>query len=80
MPNPQSPVLKSKPVNSWSLYALIVIPMCIAAVIGMTRVDLSSPLGVSAMIQFSVRLAVPWLFMAFAASSLAVVFPGSFSR
>ena len=80
MPNPQSPVLKSKLVNSWSLYALIVIPMCIAAVIGMTRVDLSSPLGVSAMIQFSVRLAVPWLFIAFAASSLAAVFPGSFSR
>jgi len=80
MPNPQSPILKSKLVNSWSLLALIVMPMCIAAAIAMTRVDLSSPLGISAMIQFSVRLAVPWLFIAFAASSLAVIFPGSFSR
>ena len=32
------------------------------------------------MIQFSVRSSVPWLYLAFAASSLAVVFPGSFSR
>ena len=75
-----TPVLKSKALNSWGLFALIVFPMCIAAVIAMTRVDLSSPLGVSSMIQFSVRLAVPWLFIAFAASSLVVVFPGSFSR
>jgi len=58
IPNPQSPILKSKLVNSWSLFALIVMPMCIAAAIAMTRVDLSSPLGISAMIQFSVRLAV----------------------
>ena len=32
------------------------------------------------MIQFSVRLGVPWLYIAFAASSFAIVFPGSFSR
>ena len=80
VPNTQLPILKSKLLNSWSLFALIVIPMSIAAALAMTRVDLSSPLGVSAMIQFTVRLAVPWLFIAFAASSLVVVFPGSFSR
>jgi hypothetical protein len=75
-----SPVLKSKVLNNWGLFALIVIPMCIAAATAMTRVDLSTAPGVSAMIQFSVRLAVPWLYIAFAASSLAVVFPGPFSR
>lgn len=32
------------------------------------------------MIQLSVRCAVPWLYLAFAASSLQVVFPGTFSR
>lgn len=80
MPNPQSSFLKSKILNSWSLFALIVIPMCIAVAAAMTKVDLASPLGVSSMIQFSVRLAVPWLFIAFAASSLTIVFPGSFSR
>lgn len=32
------------------------------------------------MIQLSVRLSVPWLFIAFVASSLHVVFPSTFSR
>jgi len=80
MTTTQTPILNNKLLNSWGLFGSIVIPMCIAAAVAMTRVDLSSPWGVSAMIQFSVRLAVPWLFIAFAASSLAVVFPGSFTR
>jgi hypothetical protein len=44
------------------------------------RVDLTTAEGVSSMIQLSVRCAVPWLFLAFSASSLQVVLPGSFSR
>jgi len=46
----------------------------------MIRVDLSGTAGVSSMIQLSVRCAVPLLYLAFAASSLQVVLPGSFSR
>ena len=80
MTTTQTPILNNKLLNSWSLFAIIVIPMCIAAAVAMTRVELSTAPGVSAMIQFSVRLAVPWLFIAFAASSLAVVFPGSLTR
>ena len=80
MPTRRLPLLDNKRLNRWWLFSLIVVPMCIAALIEMTRIDLSSPLGVSSMIQFSVRLAVPWLFIAFATSSLAVVFPGSFTR
>lgn len=80
MPTRRSPILNSMHLNSWWLFSIIVVPMCIAAVVAMTRVDLSSPLGVSSMIQFSVRLAVPWLFIAFAVSSLFVIFPGSFTR
>jgi len=45
----------------------------------MLRVDLSKAAAVSSMIQLSVRCAVPWLYLAFAASSLQVVFPGSIS-
>ena len=66
--------------NGWRLFVFIVIPICIAVLIAMTRVDLSTPWGISAMIQLSVRLAVPWLFLAFAASSLVTVLPSSFSR
>jgi hypothetical protein len=73
-------LLKSKVVNGWNLFWLITAPISIAIVLTMTRVDLSSAKGVSAMIQLSVRCAVPWLFLAFAASSLQVVFPGTFSR
>ncbi len=80
MPAQRSSILKSKLLNSRGLFALVVIPICIAVILAMTTVDLASPLGVSAMITLSVRLAVPWLFLAFAASSLVVVFPGSFSR
>ena len=80
MPTRRSLILNSKLLNNWWLFSIIVVPMGIAAVIAMTRVDLSSPLGVSSMIQFSVRLAVPWLFIAFAITSLVVIFPGVFTR
>jgi hypothetical protein len=72
----RSSILKSKALNSWRLFALIVIPMCVVVVIAMSRTDLSTGAAVSEMIQLTVRLAVPWLFIAFAASSVAVVFPG----
>jgi len=80
MSDTQAATLKSKFLNSWNLFVIVVIPMCIAVAFAMTRVDLSNPSGVSAMIQFSVRLAVPWLYIAFAASSLVVVFPCASSR
>jgi sulfoxide reductase heme-binding subunit YedZ len=73
-------LLNHTALNSWRLFAIVVTPMSIAVLLAMTAVDLSSPLGVSEMIQFSVRLAVPWLYIAFAASSLAVLAPGRFSR
>jgi hypothetical protein len=73
-------LLKSKIINGWKLFWLITTPISLVMVLTMLRVDLSSAEGVSSMIQLSVRCAVPWLFIAFAASSLQVVFPGVFSR
>jgi hypothetical protein len=46
----------------------------------MMGTDLSSGEGVSSMIQLSVRCAIPWLYLAFAASSIHVLFPGMLSR
>ena len=46
----------------------------------MLRADLASAEEISSLIQLSVRCAVPSLFLTFAASSMQVVFPGSFSR
>ena len=69
-------VLKSTAVNGWSLFWIISGPISLAMIIGMLRSDLSSGPAVSAMIQASVRCAVPWLFLAFAASSVQILWPG----
>ncbi len=76
----RSMTLKIKSINGWKLFWLIATPLSAGMVLGMTRVDLSSAEGVSSMIQFSVRRAVPLLYVVFAASSLQVLFPGSFTR
>jgi len=73
-------VLKNKAINGWRLFWLITGPISIAIIIGMLGVDLSSGEGVSSMIQLSVRCAVPWLYLAFAAPSIQVLFPGTLSR
>ena len=41
---------------------------------------MTNPANVSEMIQNSVRLAVPWLFVAFAASSMVKLFPNTFTK
>jgi len=73
-------LLKSKALNGWNLFWLITAPISLAVFWRMSQADLASAEGVSSMIQFSVRCAIPWLFLAFAASSLHVVLPGTFSR
>ena len=73
-------LLKHKAINKWNLFWLITGPISIAMVIAMMGVDLASAEGVSSMIQQSVRCAVPWLYLAFAASSIQVLFPGPFGR
>ena len=73
-------LLKSKIINGWKLWWLITIPISAVMLIAMVRVDLTSAKGVSSMIQLSVRHAVPLLFVAFATSSVQVLFPGAFSR
>ena len=73
-------LLKSKVINGWNLFGLIAAPISFVMVLAMVRADLSSTAGVRSLIQMAVRCAVPWLYLAFAASSLQVVFPGVFSR
>lgn len=72
--------LKNKRLNGWSLFWLITAPMSTVMILTMIRLDLTRAEAVSSMIQLSVRSAVPWLYLAFAAASLRVVLPGPFSR
>lgn len=72
-------ILKSKAINGWTLFWLITAPISLVMLLALIRVDLSSAEAVSSMIQLSVRCAVPWLYLAFSASSVQVLFPGLFS-
>jgi hypothetical protein len=73
-------ILKNKAINEWNLFWLITGPISIAMIFAMMGTDLSSGEGVSTMIRFSVRCAIPWLYLAFAASSILILFPGLLSR
>ena len=71
-------VLKSKAINEWRLFWLISIPMSIIIFVEMLGADMATGAGVSSMIQFSVRFAVPFIYLVVAASSVQVLFPGPF--
>ena len=73
-------ILQGKLINGWKLFWLISAPVSLLIIQAAMRIDLSAAESVSSMIQLTVRCAVPWLYVAFAASSLQVMFPGSFSR
>jgi len=73
-------LLQSKFINSWNLFWLITLPISTVMVFTMMSVELNNARAVSSMIQLSVRCAVPLLFIAFAASSVNVLFPGLFGR
>jgi hypothetical protein len=71
--------LSNKVINGWRLFWLISIPMSIVMVVAMMGTDLSTGAGVSQMISFSVRWAVPFVYVVVAASAMPVLLPGSFS-
>ena len=80
MGNDLSAVLRLSVLNKWGLFWLVTAPISLAMLFAMSASDLSGAYGVSSMIQLSVQCAVPWLYVAFAASSLHALFPGQFSR
>ncbi len=72
-------ILKNKVINTWGLFWLISVPMSAVIAVEMMASDLSIGAGVSHMISFSVRFAVPFIFLVVAASSVQILFPGPFS-
>lgn len=69
-------VMKPRVINGWTLFWLVSIPMSVAMVLEMLRTDLSAATGVTHMISFSVRWAVPLIYLVTAASALHALFPG----
>ncbi len=72
-------VLKNKTINAWGLFWLISIPISIVIAFELAATDLSTGDGVSHMISYSVRFAVPFIFLVVAASSVQILFPGPVS-
>ena len=72
-------MLKSKYINGWWLFWLVAIPISAATMVEMSGVDMATGAGVSHMIGYSVRIAVPLIFLVIAASSAQRLFPGPFT-
>ena len=71
--------LKMKAVNGWTLLWILGSLISVIMIWGMAVSDLSTGPGVSSMIGLSARCAVPWVYLAFAASSLHILFSSDFS-
>ena len=80
MSNHLNQLFKRRALNSWRLFWLVTGPISVAMFIAMIIKNPSTGEDVSSLIQLSVRCAVPWLYIAFAASSIQALFPGPFSR
>lgn len=76
----QNTLMKNRWLNGYGLLALITLAMSLVVLASMAGRNLVDPADISSLIAVSVRLAVPWLYVAFAASSLVVLFPGTVSR
>ena len=69
-----SEILKHKAINGWRLFWLISIPMSIVMVVAMMGNDMSTASGVSHMISFSVRWAVPFVYLVVADAALNILY------
>ena len=72
-------ILKNKMINGWRLFGLLAVPVSALVIFKALQTDLSTGEGISEMIGYSVRWAVPFLFITIAASSMPVLFPGPVS-
>ncbi len=73
-------LLRNPAINEWRVFWLVAAPMALYMVVAMLLRDMATAEGVSAMITSSVRWSIPWLYLAFVASSLVVLVPGEASR
>ena len=69
--------LKIRLLNGWQLFWLVSLPISALVVWEMLATDLTTGAGVSHMIGYAVRFAIPLIFIVTAASALHTLFPGS---
>lgn len=74
-------MLRHRALNDWPLFFLIAVSQSlIVLAVALSTADLTDPLEISSLLQLSVRCSVPWLYIAFAASSLHLLLKSEFSR
>ena len=73
-------MMKSRVPGGWAFFAWVSAFTFLAIWMLSMTVDLRTGPGVVAMIRNSVRLSTPWLFLAFSASSMVVLFPSPATR
>lgn len=73
-------ILGHKSINAWPLFWLTSLTMTGFMINAALGFDLNSPEGVSQMIQYSVRWAVPLIYLVVAASAMPVLFSSEASR
>ncbi len=67
-------------LNKWNLFWLTSVPMSLIMTYVMIQHDLTTGDGVSEMIGFSVRWAVPLIYIVTAASAVNILFPNTFTK
>lgn len=68
--------LKNKFINGWNLFFLVSVPISAFILAELIASDLTTGGGVSHMIGYAVRFAVPLIFLVVAAPALQILFPG----
>ena len=69
-------LLRNKVLNGWALFFFISLLISFATIIEMAQTGLATPQDVSHMISYSVRFAVPIIFLIVGISALQRLFPG----
>jgi len=73
-------LLHYRVLNGWSLFWLIGISTFAAISAGYVLIGVSTPEAAVDMIRLSVQLASPWVYLAFVASPMSELYPGSLSK
>ncbi len=73
-------LLKNKWVNNWNLFFLISLPISAFMFVPLLSFESITGAEISEMISFSVRWAVPFIYLVIAISSLQILLPNAFTR
>jgi sulfoxide reductase heme-binding subunit YedZ len=71
--------IAQRALNGWPLFLTIAAMTFIAISAAALLIGISTPESTVSLIRLSVQLASPWIFLAFAASAMAQLFPGNLS-